>query len=43
MLSGWFNVVRTDQFISAVQQNNFVGLGDTLTFDGFTGRIELRF
>jgi len=41
--SGWFNIVRTDQFIGAVQANNFTGMHDTLTFDGFVGRIELMF
>ena len=41
--SGWFNIVRTDQFISAVQNNNFTGMGNTLTFDGFVGRVELEF
>jgi len=41
--SGWFNVVRTDQFIGAVQANNFTGMHDTLTFDGMVGRVELQF
>ena len=41
--SGWFNVVRTDQFIKAVQGNDFTGMHDTLTFDGFVGRVELDF
>ncbi len=43
MVSGWFNTVKTDKFIEAVESNNFVGLGDTLTFDGLTARAELRF
>jgi len=41
--SGWFNIVRTDQFIGAVQANNFTGMHDTLTFDGLVGRVELQF
>ena len=41
--SGWFNLVRTDQFIGAVQTNNFTGMHDTLTFDGFVGRLQLQF
>ncbi len=41
--SGWFNVVRTDQFIGAVQNNNFTGMSSTLTFDGFVGSVELQF
>jgi len=43
MVSGWYNVVKTDEWINAVQRNNFVGLGDTLTFDGLMARAELRF
>ncbi len=41
--SGWFNTVRTDQFIAAVQSNNFSGMSSTLTFDGFVGRVELQY
>jgi hypothetical protein len=41
--SGWFNVVRTDQLISAVQNNNFNGMSGTLTFDGLVSRVELRY
>jgi hypothetical protein len=43
MISGWFNSVITDDFIEAVQQNRFVNLSDTLTFDGFVARAEVRF
>jgi len=43
MVSGWYNVVMTDEFIHAVQTNNFVDLGDTLTFDGLVVRAECRF
>jgi len=43
MMSGWFNVVQTDEFIRAVQGNDFLGLGDSMTFDGFTARAEMRF
>jgi hypothetical protein len=43
MFSGWYNIVRTDQFIGAVQSNNFNGMHDMLNFDGFVGRIELRY
>jgi len=41
--SAWLNVVRNDQLIAAVGTNNFSGLSSTLTFDGFVGRVELRF
>ena len=43
MFSGWYNIVRTDQFITAVQTNNFTSMHDMLNFDGFVGRIEVRF
>jgi len=43
MFSGWYNIVRTDQFIGGVQTNNFTGMHDTLTIDGFVGRAELQF
>ena len=43
MVSGWFNAVTTDDFINAVQTNEFAGLGDSLTFDGFVARAEIRF
>jgi hypothetical protein len=43
LISGWYNVVKTDRFIDAVQRNNFIGMGDTLTFDGVVARAELRF
>jgi hypothetical protein len=43
VVSAWFNTVKTDDFIQAVQQNDFVDLGDAMTFDGFTARAEIRF
>jgi hypothetical protein len=43
LYSAWFNVVKTDEFIDAVQANNFTGLSDTMTFDGFVARVESRF
>jgi len=42
MFSGWFNTVNTDEWIQAVQNNNFVGLSDSLAFDGLVGRVEAR-
>jgi len=42
-VSGWFNTVKTDEFIQAVKTNNFIDLGDRLTFDGLSVRGELRF
>ncbi len=43
LISAWMNTVKTDDFIRGVQSNNFVGLGDTLTFDGLTARAEVRY
>ena len=43
VFSAWFNTVKTQEFIRSVQQNDFLDLGDTLTFDGLVARAELRF
>lgn len=43
MVSAWYNTVRTSDFIGAVQSNDFGGLHDTMTFDGFVVRSELRY
>lgn len=48
LFSMWFNTLTTDSWIRSVQDNNFVGQADaisydTLTFDGFTARAEYRF
>ncbi len=43
LVSAWFNTVTTQDFVNAVQANHFVGLGDTLTFDGLRGTVEWRF
>jgi hypothetical protein len=46
LYSGWFNTIRTNEWILAVQNQNYVGNGmstyDTgITFDGLTARVEL--
>jgi hypothetical protein len=43
LVSGWFNTVKTDDWIDAVRTNNFVDLNDSISFDGFVGRVEYRF
>lgn len=43
VFSGWYNTVKTGDYIRAVQANDFAGLGDTMTFDGLVVRAELRF
>jgi hypothetical protein len=46
MISGWLNVVKTPEFITAVQANQYHGPdkidGNALVFDGLVSRIELR-
>jgi hypothetical protein len=41
--SGWFNTVLAGDYISATQSNNYTGMNNTLTFDGFVSRVELQF
>jgi hypothetical protein len=43
MFSGWYDVVKTNDFIQAVQKNSFTGLGDTMSFDGLVARVEVRY
>ena len=43
MASHWFNAVTTPQFIDAVQADNYVDLGDTISFDGAVGRVQWTF
>lgn len=39
----YFNVATTPVFIDAVQADNYVDLGDTLSFSGLTSRVEWRY
>ncbi len=39
----WFNVATTPVFVDAVQADNYVDLGDTLSFSGLTSRVEWRY
>ena len=43
VFSLWDNVVKTDEWINAVQRNNYLGLGDQMTLDGVVVRVEGRF
>jgi hypothetical protein len=43
VFSAWFNTVQTEEFIQAVQRNDFVDLGSTTTFDGLRATAEIRF
>ncbi|MBN1854124.1 MAG: hypothetical protein JW829_15460 [Pirellulales bacterium] len=42
MASFWYNAVTTPEFVDAVQADNYVDLGDTISFDGLTARVEAR-
>ena len=46
MYSAWCNVTRTNEWINAVQHNNFVDPSDNfngfMTFDGLVSRLEIR-
>ena len=46
MYSIWYNVTRTNEWINAVQHNNFVDQSDNfnsfMAFDGFVTRLEVR-
>ncbi len=41
--AGWFNALTTGTYIAGVQTRTFDKLWETVTFDGFTGRLEWRF
>lgn len=41
--AGWFNALTTGTYINGVQNRTFDTLWETVTFDGFTGRVEFRF
>ena len=43
LFNAWYNVVKTDDLIRAVQTNNFLELGNTMSFDGLAARAEIRF
>ncbi len=43
VFSAWTNVVKTEDWIHAVQTNDFRDMGDTITFDGVVARVEGRF
>jgi hypothetical protein len=42
-VGGWFNMVTNRSFVDAVQARDFNDLSDTITFNGLTTRLELRF
>jgi len=43
LVSTWFNVVKTEEFINAAQTHDFDNLSSVLTFDGLVARAEWEF
>lgn len=43
-ISGWYNTAKTNDWINAVRNGNYLDMTDSevLTFDGFTTRLEYR-
>jgi hypothetical protein len=42
MFNTWLNMINTDEWIQAVQNNDFVDIDGDLTFDGLVARAEIR-
>ena len=42
-IGSWFNTLTTAGFIEGVQNNNFVDVDETLSFDGLALRAEYRY
>ena len=43
LVSTWFNVVKTDDFVNAVQASDYTDLSGVLTFDGLVARATWEF
>ena len=43
MVSAWFNSVSSQEYINAIQTNNFLDLTDTMWFDGLQARVSFQF
>lgn len=43
VFSAWTNVVKTQDWVRAVQTNEFTDMSGTMTFDGLVARVEGRF
>jgi hypothetical protein len=41
--AGWFNALTTGTYIKGVQTRDFDQMWETISFDGFTSRVEWRF
>lgn len=43
MSSQWFNIVTVRDYANGLRDSQFDDFSDTITFDGFTGRVEVAF
>ena len=43
IFSAWTNTLQTDEWIRGVRENTFIGMDNTMTFDGLVVRFEARF
>jgi hypothetical protein len=43
VFSAWTNTLQTDEWIRGVRENTFIGMDNTMTFDGLVVRFEARF
>ena len=43
VFNAWYNTVKTENFVHAVQHSNFLDIEDRLSFDGLVARAEWRF
>ena len=43
MLSAWYNTVKTNEWLGAMDSGDFSGLSGSTTFDGLVFRVEGRF
>jgi hypothetical protein len=42
-MASWFNTLTQPVWLQSARTDNFTNMGSTLTFDGFTGRVELLY
>jgi hypothetical protein len=42
LMSVWFNIIKPEDVVDGVQQNQFDDLSDSMTFDGLTARVEFK-
>jgi hypothetical protein len=42
LMSVWFNVLKAEDVVQGVQQNQFDDLSDSMTFDGVAARVEFK-